>query len=68
MNSARLEKTRPDCRQEAQSIRAIASEMKNPKIQQQLLLIAALYDKLAAIAEHADHSPSGGGRSRNGKR
>jgi hypothetical protein len=67
MNSARLEKTRPDCWQEAQHIRAIASEMKNPKIQEQLLLIASLYDKLAAIAEHADHAPIGA-RLRGGKR
>jgi hypothetical protein len=67
MNSARLEKTRPDCRHEAQHIRAIASEMKNPKIQQQLLLIASLYDKLADIAEHAERAPIGA-RSHNGKR
>ena len=67
MNSARPEKTRPDCRHEAQAIRAIASEMKNPNIQEQLLLIASLYDKLADIAEHADQAPMGG-RLRNGKR
>jgi hypothetical protein len=60
MNSARPEKTRTDCRHEAQAIRAIAREMKNPKIQQQLLLIASLYDKLADIAEHADHGSIGG--------
>jgi hypothetical protein len=67
MNSARSEKTRPDCRQEAQAIRAIAGEMKNPKIQQQLLLIASLYDKLADIGEHAVRAPTGG-RVRNSKR
>jgi hypothetical protein len=53
MDSALPVNKRHDYRQEAQSIRAIASEMKNPKIQEQLLLIASLYDKLADIAEHA---------------
>jgi hypothetical protein len=53
MDSALPVNTRHDYREEAQTIRAIASEMKNPKIQEQLLLIASLYDKLADIAEHA---------------
>jgi hypothetical protein len=53
MDSALPVNKRHDYREEAQSIRAIASEMKNPKIQEQLLLIASLYDKLADIAEHA---------------
>jgi hypothetical protein len=55
MDSALPVNKRHDYREEAQSIRAIASEMKNPKIQEQLLLIASLYDKLADIAEHAGH-------------
>jgi hypothetical protein len=67
MDSALPVHKRHDYRQEAQSIRAIASEMKNPKIQEQLLLIASLYDKLADIAEHAGHAvPSAVGR-RTGK-
>jgi hypothetical protein len=53
MDSALSVNKRHDYRDEAQSIRAIASEMKNPQIQEQLLLIASLYDKLADIAEHA---------------
>jgi len=56
MDSALPVNKRRDYRQEAQSIRAIAGEMKNPKIQEQLLLIASLYDKLADIAEHAGHA------------
>jgi hypothetical protein len=56
MDSALPVNKRHDYRQEAQSIRAIASDMKNPKIQEQLLLIASLYDKLADIAEHAGHA------------
>jgi hypothetical protein len=53
MDSALPEKTRLNYRHEAQSIRAIAREMQNAKIREQLLLIASLYDKLAYIAEHA---------------
>jgi hypothetical protein len=56
MDSALRVNKRHDYRQEAQSIRAIASDMKNPKIQEQLLLIASLYDKLADMAEHAGHA------------
>jgi hypothetical protein len=56
MDSALPVNKRHDYREEAQSIRAIASEMKDPKIQEQLLLIASLYDKLADIAEHAGHA------------
>jgi hypothetical protein len=56
MDSALPEKTRLNYRHEAQSIRAIAREMKNPKIRDQLLLIASLYDKLAYIAEYTDHA------------
>jgi hypothetical protein len=68
MDSALPVNKRLDYRQEAQSIRAIASEMKNPKIQEQLLLIGSLYDKLADIAEHAGHAvpPWAAGR-RTGK-
>jgi hypothetical protein len=55
MDSALPVHKRPDYRQEAQSIRAVASDMKNPKIQEQLALIASLYDKLADMAEHAGH-------------
>jgi hypothetical protein len=56
MDSALPVNKRHEYREEAQSIRAIASEMKNPKIQVQLLLIASLYDKLADIAEHTHHA------------
>jgi hypothetical protein len=44
---------RLDCRQEAQSIRAMASGVKNPKVQEQLFLIASLYDKLADLSDRA---------------
>jgi hypothetical protein len=54
MDSALQDKKRLDYRQEAQSIRAMASEIKDPKIREQLLLIASLYDKLAELADHAD--------------
>jgi hypothetical protein len=69
MDSALPVNKRHDYREEAQTIRAIASEMRNPKIQEQLLLIASLYDKLADIAEHAGHAvlPWAVGR-RTGKR
>jgi hypothetical protein len=52
MDSAPSEKKRLDYRQEAQSIRARASEVRNPEIREQLLLIASLYDKLAALSHH----------------
>jgi hypothetical protein len=54
MDSAPPEKKRLDYRQEAQSIRARASELRNPEIREQLLLIASLYDKLADLSDH-DH-------------
>jgi hypothetical protein len=44
---------RLDYRQEAQSIRAMTSEIKNPKVQEQLFLIASLYDKLADLSDRA---------------
>jgi hypothetical protein len=59
MNSAPPERERVDYwqrldyRQEAQSIRAMASEIKNPKVQEQLFLIASLYDKLADLSDRA---------------
>jgi hypothetical protein len=53
MDSAPPQRKRPDCRQEAQSIRAMASEIKNPNVQGQLLLIASLYDKLADLSANA---------------
>jgi hypothetical protein len=56
MDSAPPERKRLDCRQEAQSIRAMARDMKHPKIREQLLLIASLYDKLADISEQADRA------------
>jgi hypothetical protein len=56
MDSAPPEKKRLDCRQEAQSIRATAREMKNPKIREQLLLIASLYDRLADISDQTDRA------------
>jgi hypothetical protein len=63
MDSALPVNKRHEYREEAQSIRAIASEMKNPQVQEQLLLIASLYDKLADIAEHAGLVPTwAGGR------
>ena len=54
MDSAPPEKKRLDYRQEAQSIRARANEVRNPEIREQLFLIASLYDKLAALSDH-DH-------------
>jgi hypothetical protein len=54
MDSAPPENKRLDYRLEASSIRAMASEIKNPKVREQLLLIASLYDKLADIADHTD--------------
>jgi len=44
---------RLDCRQEAQSIRAMASEIKNPNVREQLFLIASLYDQLADLSDWA---------------
>jgi hypothetical protein len=53
MDSAPPERKRLDYRQEARSIRAMASEVKNSNVQEQLLLIASLYDKLADLSAHA---------------
>jgi len=53
MDSAPPEKKRLDCRQEAQSIRAKASEVRHPQIREQLLLIASLYDKLADMSDQS---------------
>jgi hypothetical protein len=44
---------RLDCRQEAQSIRAMASAIKNPNVREQLFLIASLYDQLADLSDRA---------------
>jgi hypothetical protein len=51
MNSEPPEK-KLDCRQEAQTIRAMAMGMKNAKIREQLFIIAGLYDKLADLSDH----------------
>jgi hypothetical protein len=53
MDSAPPERKRLDYRQEAQSIRAMASEIKNSNVQEQLILIASLYDKLADLSAYA---------------
>jgi hypothetical protein len=52
MDSAPTQKELSDYRREARSIRAIASEFSNPKVKQQLFLIASLYDRLADLCEH----------------
>jgi hypothetical protein len=41
-----------DCRQEARAIRAMAMGIKNAKVQEQLFLIAGLYEKLADLSDH----------------
>jgi hypothetical protein len=53
MDSAPLEIKRLDYREEAQSIRAVANLTKDAIVREQLLMIASLYDKLAAISEQA---------------
>ena len=53
MDSAPPEKKRLDYRQEAQSIRARASQVRHPEIREQLLLIASLYDKLADMSDQS---------------
>jgi len=51
------EKKPLDCRREAQTIRALASDIKNPTAQEQLFLIASLYDKLADLSDYTVPPP-----------
>jgi hypothetical protein len=51
MGAAPPGKNRPDYRQEARDIRAMARELRDIEAREQLLVIASLYDKLAALSD-----------------
>jgi hypothetical protein len=56
MSEAELPPNHHDYREEARRIRAVAAEVKDARAYTQLLLIAALYEKLA---EHVAHGGNG---------